>query len=185
MQMTPVLWFLYDCCWFPALLSGQEPHDPHHATKSSQWLASYWVHYSKGTAVIWIDSLCCDWGRDSKAVCVWLCETALEDALIYFFQPFYFSCSLYPFFLSVHFHLPIYRSAPPRQNICFFPLSFTWAHLLLTFLKAVHTAENLLPFYMNCSSSLNTSSFTSFFFMRLLCFTWKQKFITYIGKSLS
>lgn len=154
MQITLPCDSLYDCCWFPALLSGQEPHDPHQTSKSSQWFASYWVHYSKSTAVIWIDRLGFDSRRDVPKLCA--CVVAAGDALI--FPSSSFLCSPYLFCLIICFYLPIYHHLVHTVLIYH---SYLARHYLFCSPPSVLCTQikPLFPFQVNYSSSLYTSPF--------------------------
>jgi len=131
-------------------------HDPHHTAKSSQWLASYWVHYSKSTAVIWIDSLSFDWRRDvSKPRVRERACTAAGDALS-FSTPLIVCLPVLP--LPFNLLSPIHISpSQPTQHL-FIILIFhtsTSPHLPQC---CAHSWNLCFPFDVNCSSSMNTSS---------------------------
>lgn len=138
MQMTRSCDSLYECCWFPALLSGQEPHDPHQTSKSSQWLASYWVHYSKSTAVIWIDRLSFDSRRDVPKLCVCGSRWRCPHIPIPFFSVL--SVPLLPHNLLLPTHI---SPLSPHSSYLSF-LSCPALPLLFTSLGAVHTDKTFV-----------------------------------------
>lgn len=140
MQIESLVWFFYECCWFPELFSGQEPCDPRQTIKSFQWLLSYWLHYSRSTPVLWTDGLRCHlrercWSR--VCVCVYV--------RLLIFVPSTFSAphplSICPYITSVHSALCVLGS------VRFITLSSP-----STYLKPV------LPFHYSSASCLKRFS---------------------------
>lgn len=165
--LPPVIFF-YSGCWFSALLLGQELRDPHQTSKSSQWLASYWLIIQKALQsdgyVLWAVTE----GRDFQLfVCVrdemqqfslFLCTFYLLSHLIFsststplhtpVFHLFY---PIHPFFKpSYLFSLLRWGGRYPPPTILH-PLSFSSSFkYFLTFCETKQTQSSVNMSLMSC-----------------------------------
>lgn len=160
MQMSPSCDLFYSGCWFSALLLGQELRDPHQTSKSSQWLASYWLIIQKALQsdgyVLWAVTE----GRDfQQFVCVrdemqqfslFLCTFYLLSHLIFSSTSTPLHTPVFHLFYPIHPFFQTFISFQPPPTILH-PLSFSSSFkYFLTFCETKQTQSSVNMSLMSC-----------------------------------